>query len=135
MKISVSSYSFAQYMKNGKMTQLDVPSKAKEIGLGAVEFTDLEPCENPTLEQQKQYASEIRAEADKLGMDINAYTIRGNLYHDNAEDNARSADSSTLQRYWAFRLCAMTCAIRWERREIHAALILCCRLSPITRAR
>ncbi len=92
MKISVSSYSFAQYMKNGKMTQLDVPSKAKEIGLGAVEFTDLEPCENPTLEQQKQYASEIRAEADKLGMDINAYTIRGNLYHDNAEDNAREVE-------------------------------------------
>ncbi|MBQ2716111.1 MAG: sugar phosphate isomerase/epimerase, partial [Clostridia bacterium] len=34
----------------------------------------------PTLEEQKEYAKLIRAEADKYGMDINAYTIGANLF-------------------------------------------------------
>lgn len=92
MKISVSSYSFQQYIRSGKMTQLDAVSKAKEIGLDAIEFIDLAPCENPTLEQQKEYAAQLKAEADKLGMSINAYTVGGSLYHDNAQDNAREVE-------------------------------------------
>ena len=32
MKISVSSYSFAQYIAKGLMTELDCVAKAKELG-------------------------------------------------------------------------------------------------------
>ena len=85
MKISVSSYSFHQYISQGKMTQLDAIAKAHELGFEAIEFTDLTPCENPTLEQQKEYAAALRAEADKYGMEINAYTIGGKLYQPTEE--------------------------------------------------
>jgi len=85
MKISVSSYSFHQYIAKGMMTQLDAVAKAHELGFEAIEFTDLTPCENPTLEQQKEYAAAIRAEADKYGMTINAYTIGGKLYQPTEE--------------------------------------------------
>lgn len=87
MKISVSSYSFQQYISAGKMTQLDTVEKARELGFEAIEFTDLSPCENPTYEQQKEYAFKIRERADKLKMKINAYTISANLYHPTEQEN------------------------------------------------
>ena len=82
MKISVSSYSFHQYIKAGKMTAFECVAKAKEMGFDAIEFTDL-PGE--TLEDQKKLAAEIAAEAERVGIEINAYTIRGDLYHDTEE--------------------------------------------------
>ncbi len=82
MKVSVSSYSFNQYIKAGKMTVLDCVSKAKEMGFDGIEFTDL-PGE--TLDDQKKLAAEIAAEAERVGIEINAYTIRGDLYHDTKE--------------------------------------------------
>ena len=80
MKLSVSSYSFQQAIKAGKMTQFDTIAAAKEMGLNAIEFIDLTPVYGvkPTLEEQKEYAVKLRAEADRLGMDINAYTIGAN---------------------------------------------------------
>ena len=92
MKISVSSYSFHQYISAGKMTQLDTVAKAHELGFEAIEFIDLEPCEKPTLEQQIEYAKAIRAEADKYGMDINAYTIGATMYHDDPADSAKEIE-------------------------------------------
>jgi sugar phosphate isomerase/epimerase len=83
MKISVSSYSFMQYIRQGKMTVLDTIAKAKEIGLEAIEFIDLPGA---TLEEQKDYARQLRAEADRLGMTINSYTIGANLYQPTAEE-------------------------------------------------
>ena len=41
MKTSVSSYSFSQYIREGKLTQLDCVAKAKEMGFDGIEFTDL----------------------------------------------------------------------------------------------
>ena len=87
MKISVSSYSFQQYINAGKMTQLDCVEKAKELGIEAIGFIDLKPCDNPTLEQQKEYAAQIRAKADELGMVIDAYYIASHLYYDTPEEN------------------------------------------------
>ena len=92
MKISVSSYSFQQYISAGKMTQLDCVAKAHELGFEAIEFIDLEPCEKPTLEQQIEYAKAIRAEADKYGMDINAYTIGATMYHNDPADSAKEIE-------------------------------------------
>ena len=43
MKLAVSSYSFQQYLQDGRLTQLSCIAKAKELGFDAIEFTDLEP--------------------------------------------------------------------------------------------
>ena len=83
MKISVSSYSFQQDIRAGKMTQFDCVSKAKEIGFDAIEFTDLLAKD---LEEQKEMAGKIREEADRVGIEINAYTIMGCLYKDTREE-------------------------------------------------
>ncbi len=80
MKISVSSYSFHQYIRAGKLTQLDTIEEAKKIGLEAIEFVELTPHEKPTLDDQKEYALKLKNRADELGMDINAYTISASLY-------------------------------------------------------
>jgi len=82
MRISVSSYSFSQYMNAGKLTQLTAIEAAKKIGLDAIEFTDLNP-ENGQSEEE--YAKDIRKEADRLGMTINAYTISANLFQPTEE--------------------------------------------------
>lgn len=80
MKISVSSYSFDQYIRAGKMSQLDCVKRAKEMGFDGVEFIELKPNESPTLEEQIVYAKKIREEAEKYGVEIIAYTIGANLY-------------------------------------------------------
>lgn len=84
MKISVSSYSFQQYIGQGKLTQLDCVSKAKEMGFDAIEFIDIA---GTSLDEQKEYAKSIREEADRIGIEINAYTIGACLYKDTEEEN------------------------------------------------
>ncbi len=88
MKFSVSSYSYHQKLSTGEMTQLQTVAKAHEMGFSGIELTDLKPCDNPTLEQQLAYAKEIRAEADRCGMEIVSYTIGANLYHRTAKGSA-----------------------------------------------
>ena len=82
MKISVSSYSFQQYIKAGKLTQLTAIAAAKEIGLDAIEFIDLAPTDGMT---EEEYAVALREEAKRLGMTINAYTISANLFGETPE--------------------------------------------------
>ena len=93
MKISVSSYSFNQYIKAGKLTQLECIAKAAELGFDAIEFTDI-IAQN--YEEQLALAAQMRAEAERLGIEINAYTIGANLYHDTAE--ASDAEVERLMR-------------------------------------
>lgn len=93
MKISVTSYSFHQAIAAGKMTQLDCVAKAKEMGFDGVEFTDIDGAGD--LEKQKENARAIRAEADRLGIELVSYTIGANLYHDSAE--AREAEVERLK--------------------------------------
>lgn len=83
MKTSVSSYSFSQYIRQGKLTQLDCVAKAKEMGFDGIEFTDLNGA---NLEEQKAYAAEIKAEADRVGIEIVSYTIGGCLYKETREE-------------------------------------------------
>ena len=52
MKLSVSSYSFQQYIRSGRMTQLDTVKKAAELGFEGIEFTDLKPFEGAPLNDQ-----------------------------------------------------------------------------------
>jgi len=89
MKISVSSYSFQQYIRQGKLTQYDTVEEARKIGLEAIEFIDLSPKDGATLDEQKEYAFKIKQRADELGMTINAYTIGANLFRGSDEENEK----------------------------------------------
>ena len=93
MKISVSSYSFQQYIKAGKLTQLTAIAAAKEIGLEAIEFIDLAPTDGMT---EEEYAVALREEAERLGMTINAYTIGANLFQETPE--AEAAEIERLKK-------------------------------------
>lgn len=90
MKISVSSFSFNQYLRDGRMTQIETVKKAAEMGFDGIEFISLSPCENPTKEQQLDYARQIKAEAEKYGIEIVAYCVGANFYHENEEDRAKA---------------------------------------------
>lgn len=79
MKLSVSSYSFSQYIKAGKMTQLEVVAKAAEMGFDGIEFTDL-ISKDASLEEQLRYAELLRAEAEKYDIEIVAYLVGADLY-------------------------------------------------------
>ena len=67
MKIAVSSYSFSQYIRDGRLTQLTCIAKAKELGFDAIEFTDLQPPEGVT---EEEYAHQIRQECDRVGLPV-----------------------------------------------------------------
>ena len=94
MKISVSSYSFNQYLKDGRMTQLSAVKKAAEMGFEGIEFTDLAPCQTPTKLQKLEYARLIREEAEKCGISIVAYCIGADLYHESDEENAAAVSAA-----------------------------------------
>lgn len=83
MKTSVSSYSYSSYMKNSGKNQLDLVPLAKEMGFDAIEFTDLRPSEG---ESQEYYARRIRAEADRVGIEISSYTIGADLLNADSLD-------------------------------------------------
>lgn len=87
MKISVSSYSFEQYLRDGRMTQLDTVKKAAEIGFCGIEFTDLKPSNSTEKTEQLREAEKIKKEAEKCGIEIAAYCIAADLYHENDEEN------------------------------------------------
>ena len=89
MKIGVSSYSFAQYIRAGKMTQLDCVARAHEMGFSGIEFTALS---GSCLEEQLELARKIAGEAEKYGIEIIAYTIGANLYQETEEKNEKELE-------------------------------------------
>ncbi|MCK9478846.1 MAG: sugar phosphate isomerase/epimerase [Firmicutes bacterium] len=72
MKISISSYSFKQYLDDGSMTQLDCIAKAKEMGFDAIEFVDILPPADVT---KAEYAKKLKSECDKLSLPISCLTF------------------------------------------------------------
>ncbi len=95
MKLSVSSYSFAQYTRDGRMTLFDAIEKAAEIGFEGMEFIDLDKT---VTEQDKrlELAGQVRAAVEKTGMKMVAYTIGANLWQKDPE--ARRAEIERLKR-------------------------------------
>ena len=92
MKISVSSYSYQKKIKAGEMTQLDVVKVASEMGFEGIDFTELKPKDEPTLEEQLAYAAQIREEAAKYGIEVVGYTIGANLYQGSAEADEKEVE-------------------------------------------
>jgi sugar phosphate isomerase/epimerase len=72
MKIGVSSYSFIRLVRSGQMRQIDVISKAKEMGFDVIEFSDfvLEEGETPL-----SFAPKVKAEAARVGIEVGNYTV------------------------------------------------------------
>ena len=86
MKIGISSYSFASYIKATGAGYLDICDKAKELGFEGIEFIDL-ICEGEnTIEDRLALAREIKEHCDKIGLDIPAYTVGANLIGEGAEE-------------------------------------------------
>ncbi|MBE7024868.1 MAG: sugar phosphate isomerase/epimerase [Ruminococcaceae bacterium] len=72
MKLSVSTYSFQQAIREGRMTQLDCISKAKELGFEGIEFSELIHDASVT---DAEYAEQIREEAKRVGVAITAFLL------------------------------------------------------------
>lgn len=85
MKISVTSYSFQQYLNAGKIDRLGMIDKARELGLEGIEFT---PLPGDTFEERSNLAKKLRERADSLGMPIVSYTVNADLYKGSEEANA-----------------------------------------------
>ena len=83
MKLSVSSYSFNQYLKAGKMTLQDTVDKAAEMGFEGIEFIDL-PKDLPYAERLA-LAKELRERVEKQGLSMVAYTIGARLWQPTEE--------------------------------------------------
>ena len=82
MKLAVSSYSFHQYTKAGKLTLQDLPAKAAELGFAGIEYVDL-PKE-VTGEARLALAAELGALAKQAGLEMVAYTVGANLWQPDA---------------------------------------------------
>ncbi len=83
MKLSVTTYSFSQYIKKGEMTMLDAVDKAAEMGFEGIEFTDL-PKE-ATQEERLALAGELRRRAAARGLAVVSYTVAARLWQPTEE--------------------------------------------------
>jgi len=82
MKIGVSSYSFAQYLKNGRLDRISILQMAADMGFEAIEYTDLP---QDTTENRHALAQQIKEEATKVNIELSAYVCGGNLLCDTPE--------------------------------------------------
>ncbi len=71
MKIAVSSYSFSQAMRDGRMTMMDVIPKAKEMGFAGVEVVP----GGLSIDEERELAPKLAAQAKEYGIEIAAYLI------------------------------------------------------------
>ena len=79
MKTSVSSYSYHKLLNKGEMALFQVMDKTKEFGFDAIEFVEFTAPEGKT---QLEFAAQLRAYAEKIGLGIASYTIGANFLQD-----------------------------------------------------
>ena len=91
MKVAVSSYSFSQAIRDGRLTLKECIAKAKEIGFEAIEFVDFNVTSTlPEGMTMIEYAKELRAECDRVGIAVTNFTIGADFQNrDTAEEVAR----------------------------------------------
>ncbi len=83
LKISVSSYSFDRLLKNGSITQFDCIAKAKDMGYEGIEFVDIHPHDNSSVEE---YAVRLKEECKRLDMAITNYTVGADFINGSGGD-------------------------------------------------
>lgn len=94
MKISVSSYSFQQYINSGKMTQTDCVRYAHELDIHAIDFINIS---GECYDEQVENAKLIRAECEKYGTKVVSYTISGKMFNGSAEEDEKEIERLTSQ--------------------------------------
>lgn len=72
MKIGVSSYSFSKLVSEGRMLQIEVVQKAKEMGFDVLEFSGLTVPDGETTES---FALKVKEECSNVGIEMGNYTI------------------------------------------------------------
>ena len=83
MKTAVSVWSFQRLIGRKELDHFTVLQKIKDYGFDAVEYIDLYVPEGKT---EEEYAREIRAEADRLGLEISAYSLSCDLLNGSGGD-------------------------------------------------
>ena len=83
MKIGVSAYSFAKYMKNTGCNYLAICDIAKEIGYDGIEFIDLDPAVSG--KEPLETAREIREHCAEIGLEVICYAVGANFLSDDIE--------------------------------------------------
>ncbi len=86
MKISVSSYSFFSAIKKGVITPFECIAKAKELGFDAIEFVDFINFDASDRENWKETAKKLKAECDRVGIEISSLTVGADLLQRPDED-------------------------------------------------
>ena len=76
MKTSVSSYSYDKLLRSGQMDLFQVMDSAKQIGFDAIEFVEFSAPQGMTL---AEFAAQLRAYAEKIGLAISSYTVGANF--------------------------------------------------------
>ncbi len=72
MKYSVSSYSYSQLRASGAYTEIELIALAKEMGFDGIEFAEIH---TPEGKDKLAYAAELKAEAERVGIEIACYCI------------------------------------------------------------
>ncbi|MBE5776799.1 MAG: sugar phosphate isomerase/epimerase [Clostridiales bacterium] len=81
MKLGVSSYSFAQYMRKTNANYFEICDIAKRIGFDGIEFIDLHTEVQPA-ESVEALAKDIHDYCEKIGLTIVAYTVGADFMKD-----------------------------------------------------
>ena len=105
MKIAVSSYSFSQAMRDGRMTIMDVIPKAKEMGYEGVEIVR----GGWSDEEMRAMAPKLKAQSEEYGMPIIAYMVGADFIR-----NGLDAEVERLKR--EAEVAALLGAPRFHRR-------------------
>jgi sugar phosphate isomerase/epimerase len=83
MQLGVSSYSLSQLVRAGKMTQIEVIAKAKDIGFDCIEFSTLTV---PPGESLPDFAKRLKAECERVGLPVVNYTIGADFLNGSGGD-------------------------------------------------
>ena len=83
MKFAVSSWSFMQYIRAGRMDYPNCIAKAKEMGFDAIEFAAFPEGVDPI-----EYAKMLRAESDRVGIPICNFAVGADFLNGSDGDTA-----------------------------------------------
>lgn len=75
MKFSVSNYSYFSLLRNEEITPFEIIAKTKELGFDAIEFVDFIGFPSVPEDERPEYARQLKAEADRVGLEISCLTI------------------------------------------------------------
>lgn len=95
MKYSVSSYSYSQLRHSGAYSEIELIALAKEMGFDGIEFAEIN---TPEGKDKAEYAAELKAEADRVGIEIVCYSIGADfLKNENqVEDLKKEVDIAAI---------------------------------------